>query len=1221
MDETVSTVVPVSITPKNVYGLRNEVDGNIQFSFNDEVIYPVESVLVFHDFKTNKQRFLRFPENTVPSVISINPSRRLLAVVEITTFKEKTTNISIYDTGTLKKRRNFQLPSDAKDKEIYKIIFVHDSRAVVALTKTPNEILYMMFFDKTGTIVESVIGLPNQRVTATCIAGNPQDTGMVAVCGDGILKLMSKSETGFTSSATIKAHFAVKSMAWLSMETLLLGLNKNKLALIENGEVKSQFNAAELDLIDLSKDPETENEDGVDHQATTTTVGAESNEPVICMIALSRCLAYVIGDKVYFFEKVSKYQYQRVAIIRLYKYIYSEKFYQIKNLAINAQQDTVIVTAGHSQIYECNVKENKSGEVTTLMKFTPLGELIHIDEIVDISVCSWRTIIMTASKDQTIRVWNYETEKVELVKRYQVDITVTELNATGQFAAIGFSDQLRIMQIFMDDLNIIKTYNFPRCSQVKYSYFGHLMAAAYESFISISSVYNLDVIRTLKGHNGNVLSLAWSRDDKYLISGGAEGAIYQWDVETGQRIQEIVQKGTEYRALCCSSDPLSIFAVTDSGFLRELNNSEIIRELHTPKKEPFLSLALARSDLIMFASSDSGHLYNVQLPFLDAGGGTFTNYRFFDSAVTRIVFSYDGTLLVTASKKGTLVIWILQNIDGKVAPLDQDLLKGQEVIIPRDMLKEKNDQITNLELRILQQAAEFQYQESQNEIFDSQQLADVHKGYCQALEALKTRNNELEQKHTEDLNEITFRINDLKAEHRKQIQNLSDQFTERMLMEYQKYQCFSKSSNEIQDDYEEKLRKSAGLLQDTVEALEVDFKKQLEQREELIRDLMQELQDVKFEFNEYCRQVEVENEKNTMDTVIKYENTLKAEQDEEILWRGKAGVLKKKSDTVAKEAKRLLEEVELLNDEHTKSQRLIGKLMREKEDLRKDVQDREFAISVKEKRIQEILHKNQELEKYKQVLSHKITELKMQIEPRECQINEKRKQITEKELQLDSLNKENVQLEGQLMNLEEKHRQTVADLKEQRNISKSSRELFYALCSEIYNVAGKINNPDELREGIKGLFEKYASDESLKKHIILETQVRAEFDRQRAHLEGSIVEYKRKLQDKSQSKGSVDLLKENMNLLNEIEELRKEAGKNNKELGNLMNALKLTDRKNSQTQHRLTKTLEDVESYRLENEDEIQTLISQFDELKLKNEELKRELKEIDKNVEFEKMY
>lgn len=260
--------------------------------------------------------------------------------------------------------------------------------------------LFMMFFDKTGTVLGTVIGLPNQRITATCISGNPQDTGMVAVCGDGILKLLSKSETGFTSSATIKAHFNVKSMAWLSMEALLLGLVKSKLALIENGEVKCQFNAIEIELIDLAKDPDIENEvDGGQQQhgmAKSTEAGAFVNDCVSCMIALSKCMAYVVGDKVYFFDKVSKYQYQRTAIITLQKYIYSESLYQIQNMAINSQQDTVIVTAGHSQIYVFNLKDDRTGESGTLLKFKPLGELIHIDEIVDISICSWRTIIMTA---------------------------------------------------------------------------------------------------------------------------------------------------------------------------------------------------------------------------------------------------------------------------------------------------------------------------------------------------------------------------------------------------------------------------------------------------------------------------------------------------------------------------------------------------------------------------------------------------------------------------------------------------------------------------------------------------------------------------------------------------------------------------------------------------------------------------------------------------------
>lgn len=43
---------------------------------------------------------------------------------------------------------------------------------------------------------------------------------------------------------------------------------------------------------------------------------------------------------------------------------------------------------------------------------------------------------------------------VELVRKFQVDVNIVELGLTGQMAAIGFSDQLRITQIFMDDLNV-----------------------------------------------------------------------------------------------------------------------------------------------------------------------------------------------------------------------------------------------------------------------------------------------------------------------------------------------------------------------------------------------------------------------------------------------------------------------------------------------------------------------------------------------------------------------------------------------------------------------------------------------------------------------------------------------------------------------------------------------------------------------------------------------
>lgn len=53
------SVASVNIRPKNIYGLRTDVTGNIHFNLSQEVIYPVEGVLAFHDYVSNKQRFLR----------------------------------------------------------------------------------------------------------------------------------------------------------------------------------------------------------------------------------------------------------------------------------------------------------------------------------------------------------------------------------------------------------------------------------------------------------------------------------------------------------------------------------------------------------------------------------------------------------------------------------------------------------------------------------------------------------------------------------------------------------------------------------------------------------------------------------------------------------------------------------------------------------------------------------------------------------------------------------------------------------------------------------------------------------------------------------------------------------------------------------------------------------------------------------------------------------
>lgn len=73
---------PIKIQPKIVFGLREDVHGNIHFTLTGDVIYPVAGVLAIHNYKTNKQRFLRLPEKVEICHVIISPNRKLLGIAE-----------------------------------------------------------------------------------------------------------------------------------------------------------------------------------------------------------------------------------------------------------------------------------------------------------------------------------------------------------------------------------------------------------------------------------------------------------------------------------------------------------------------------------------------------------------------------------------------------------------------------------------------------------------------------------------------------------------------------------------------------------------------------------------------------------------------------------------------------------------------------------------------------------------------------------------------------------------------------------------------------------------------------------------------------------------------------------------------------------------------------------------------------------------------------------
>lgn len=119
---------------------------------------------------------------------------------------------------------------------------------------------------------------------------------------------------------------------------------------------------------------------------------------VNCLTYFENGFCFAQHNCVYVFEKEKSYvRYTKRTEIKIPITLYSDELYKITNISINAQMDTVIVTAKHNQIYIAALFEP---ETITLQRlhFKMLGESLHIDGIIGMAVCSWRPIIMTAGK-------------------------------------------------------------------------------------------------------------------------------------------------------------------------------------------------------------------------------------------------------------------------------------------------------------------------------------------------------------------------------------------------------------------------------------------------------------------------------------------------------------------------------------------------------------------------------------------------------------------------------------------------------------------------------------------------------------------------------------------------------------------------------------------------------------------------------------------------------
>lgn len=132
---------------------------------------------------------------------------------------------------------------------------------------------------------------------------------------------------------------------------------------------------------------------------------------------------------------------------------------------------------------------------------------------------------------------NYEDKTLECSKIFTEEAYCITIHPSGLFLVVGFQDKLKMMSIILhnNQIKYFKEIPFKACKEVQFSNGGQYFAAVNGSnnnqTIQIFDTYTGEPkIWSLKGHNGRVRHLLWSRDDRILASCGADGMIYAWQI-------------------------------------------------------------------------------------------------------------------------------------------------------------------------------------------------------------------------------------------------------------------------------------------------------------------------------------------------------------------------------------------------------------------------------------------------------------------------------------------------------------------------------------------------------------------------------------------------------------------------------------------------------------------------------------------------------------------
>jgi WD40 repeat protein len=225
----------------------------------------------------------------------------------------------------------------------------------------------------------------------------------------------------------------------------------------------------------------------------------------------------------------------------------------ILGCALSQSEDFVCFFEESQTLVQFNLSEvdlarEEEGARTAVVAQAHRGRINVIDMAVH------RPVAVTASFDCSVRVWDVNTKTQLILRVFPEEPLSAAVHPSGNLLVVSFRRKLVFYAITVSDLVQVCELDCKGCKTMRFAHGGHILACISGTSLWLVSSVTFQVIHCLRGHIGPVRAISWSRDDARIATAGYDGAVYEWDVLTGRKVQEHIDKSIQFTGVAfCGS--------------------------------------------------------------------------------------------------------------------------------------------------------------------------------------------------------------------------------------------------------------------------------------------------------------------------------------------------------------------------------------------------------------------------------------------------------------------------------------------------------------------------------------------------------------------------------------------------------------------------------------------------------------------------------------------